>query len=84
MNKTYNILIIFMMFISSMAAPLSADEAASAEYLNSGKVPCRYPPVGSSPGGRHTIPLRTGRHSARHHEPRPADWKERPGRQWKI
>ena len=38
MNKTYNILIIFMMFIGSMAAPLSADEAVSAEYLNSGKV----------------------------------------------
>lgn len=38
MNKTYNILIIFMMFISSVAAPLSADEAASAEYLNSGEV----------------------------------------------
>ena len=38
MNKTYNILTIFMMFISSMAAPLSADEAASAEYLSSGKV----------------------------------------------
>ncbi|MDE0155765.1 MAG: Rid family detoxifying hydrolase [Gammaproteobacteria bacterium] len=27
-----------MVIISSMAAPLSADEAASAEYLNSGKV----------------------------------------------
>ncbi len=38
MNKTYNILIIFMMFIGSMAAPLSADEAVSAEHLNSGKV----------------------------------------------
>ena len=38
MNKTYNILIIFMMFSSGMAAPLSADEAASAEYLNSGEV----------------------------------------------
>ena len=38
MNKTYNILIISMMFIGSMAAPLSADEAGSAEYLNSGKV----------------------------------------------
>ena len=38
MNKTYNILIIFMMFIGSMAAPLLADEAGSAEYLNSGKV----------------------------------------------
>ena len=38
MNKTYNILIISMMFIGSMAAPLSADGAGSAEYLNSGKV----------------------------------------------
>ena len=41
MYKTYNILIIFMMFISSIAAPLSADEAGSAEYLNSGEV---FPP----------------------------------------
>ena len=38
MNKIYNILIIFMMFSSAMAAPLSADESASAEYLNSGEV----------------------------------------------
>ena len=38
MNKTYNILIIFMMFISSVSAPLSADEVPSAEYLNSGEV----------------------------------------------
>ena len=38
MNKIYNILIIFMMFSSGMAAPLLAGEAASAEYLNSGEV----------------------------------------------
>ena len=38
MNKTYHILIIFMMFISSVSAPLSADEVPSAEYLNSGEV----------------------------------------------
>ena len=41
MNKTYNILIIFMMFISSVSAPLSADEVPSAEYLDSGEV---FPP----------------------------------------
>lgn len=38
MSKTDSTLIMFMVIISSMAAPLSADEAASAEYLNSGKV----------------------------------------------
>ena len=38
MGKTNSTLIMFMVIISSMAAPLSADEAASAEYLNSGKV----------------------------------------------
>ncbi len=38
MNKTYPILIIFMLFISSTAAPLLADDAASTEHLNSGKV----------------------------------------------
>ena len=38
MSKTNSTLIMFMVIVSSMAAPLSADEAASAEYLNSGKV----------------------------------------------
>ncbi len=38
MSKTSNILIICAVIISSIAAPLSADDAASAEYLNSGKV----------------------------------------------
>ena len=41
MSKTDSTLIMFMVIISSMAAPLLADEAASAEYLNSGEV---FPP----------------------------------------
>ena len=38
MSKTNSILIMFMVIIGSMAAPLFADEAGSAEYLNSGEV----------------------------------------------
>ena len=38
MSKTNNILIIIMVILSSMAAPLLADEPDSAEFLNSGKV----------------------------------------------
>ena len=38
MSKTNSTLIVFMVIVSSMVTPLSADEAASAEYLNSGKV----------------------------------------------
>ena len=38
MSKTSNILIICTVIISSMAAPLAVDDAASAEYLNSGEV----------------------------------------------
>ena len=38
MSETNSTLIMFMVIISSMAVPLLADEPASAEYLNSGKV----------------------------------------------
>ena len=38
MSKTSSILIMFIVIIGSMATPLFADEAASAEYLNSGEV----------------------------------------------
>ena len=38
MNKTYGILLISMIVGSGMAAPLLADEAASTEYLDSGRV----------------------------------------------
>ncbi len=38
MSKTNSILIMFMVIIGSMATPLFADEAGSAEYLNSGEV----------------------------------------------
>ena len=38
MNKTTNILITFLIFAGSAAAAPAADEAASVEYLNSGKV----------------------------------------------
>ena len=38
MSKTSGILIMFMVIIGSMATPLFADEAGSAEYLNSGEV----------------------------------------------
>ena len=41
MSKTNSTLIMFMVIVSSMTAPLSADEVASAEYLNSGEV---FPP----------------------------------------
>lgn len=38
MSKTSSIWIMFMVIIGSMATPLFADEAGSAEYLNSGEV----------------------------------------------
>ena len=38
MGKTKSTLIMFMVIISNMIAPLSADEATSAEYLDSGEV----------------------------------------------
>ena len=38
MSKTNSTLIMFMVIIGSMATPLFADEAGSAEYLNSGEV----------------------------------------------
>lgn len=38
MSKTKSTLIMFMVIISNMVAPLSADEATSAEYLDSGEV----------------------------------------------
>ena len=38
MSKTNSTLIMFMVVIGTMAAPLSADEAPAAEYLNSGEV----------------------------------------------
>ena len=38
MRTATNMLITFTVIFSSIAAPLSADQAGSAEYLNSGKV----------------------------------------------